>query len=114
MIGMLSRGWGNDLKEKNLSEIDFVVRLLDGHTVGSAMEPINRRCAVRASMLSETLLEGNGSAQMTATVQAGIIGTHNARAWTILGDPAVYLSVSPAGAPAARPPSPVPAPLSGR
>lgn len=92
MIGPLTLGWLQDISDQNLSEIDFVGHLLDGHTVGSAMETMFRRYAVRASVLSDMSMS-TGVAE--ADRLNAKIAAHGARAWALLGDPAVYLPVAP-------------------
>jgi hypothetical protein len=98
-IGHVERAWTHSfLWAGNQSQItvfkDVLVRLLTGHPVGSAMEPMNQRYAEMSALLTEKLeaVRLGGRADDPAI---GRLWTahHDARNYVILGDPAVRLAV---------------------
>ena len=71
---------------------DTIHRLLDGHRVGSALEPLNARYAELSSDLNE-VLERARFGQRPDARRLGEMWTSNndARAYAVIGDPAVRL-----------------------
>jgi hypothetical protein len=71
----------------------FLSRLMDGHPVGSAIEPFNQRYA---ELSSELVLETAEEPEMVSDKNRAVnlrIATIDARNWIVLGDPAVRLPV---------------------
>jgi hypothetical protein len=95
VIGHVDNVWAYSFSEgQNVRVIEpFVAvlnRLLDGHPVGSAMEPINQRYAELAAALAEELygLPSASSDRATMNLRIAVVDTRN---WIVLGDPAVRL-----------------------
>jgi WD40 repeat protein len=100
------------LTEGGLAEMpifsEVVRRLMDGHTVGSAMEVFDQRYAMFAARASEVLrqrmMRQEGDAEQTEwEVEALLTAMIDARNYVILGDPAVRLPVVEATQAAPRP-----------
>ncbi len=113
VIGHVERTWAYSFSEydKNLKkwigEIshfkELLLRLLQGHTVGSALEPFNQRYTNLAFQLSEELQKVHFLKQAPDELELArlVTVTADARNYVILGDPAVRLSVQAADSPAA-------------
>lgn len=96
-IGHVERAWTHSfLWAGNQSQItvfkDVLVRLLTGHPVGSAMEPMNQRYAEMSALLTQALdnVKYGGRADDPAISRLWT-AHHDARNYIILGDPAVRL-----------------------
>jgi hypothetical protein len=86
-----SFAWDGDRAYTAVFE-DVVRRLIDGHPVGSALEPVNARHAELAVDL-EALLEEIGDVAIDRSRLVGLWTAKNdARNFVVLGDPAVRLS----------------------
>jgi hypothetical protein len=117
VIGHVERTWGYSITSESDSRTSDIVhfeicikRLLNGYTVGSAVELFNLRYARAAQRLSEDLrrVVVHG-AQETEKDQlyGAIVKTIDARNFVILGDPAVRLPTPIAPRGASRQPSDV-------
>jgi hypothetical protein len=86
-----SFAWDGDRAYTAVFE-DSVRRLIDGHPVGSALEPVNARHAELAVDL-DALLEEIGDVAIDRSRLVGLWTAKNdARNFVVLGDPAVRLS----------------------
>ena len=98
VVGHVDRAWGCSFRwktERNLAAFESMVkRLMEGHPVGSAMEPFNGRYAELASDLTQSLDDARwvDEAAIDHLEIAGMWTSHNdARAYALVGDPAVRL-----------------------
>jgi hypothetical protein len=98
-IGHVERAWTHSfLWAGNQPQItvfkDVLVRLLTGHPVGSAMEPMNQRYAEMSTLLTQALEEVKlGRRADDPAIGRLWTAHHDARNYVILGDPAVRLAV---------------------
>jgi hypothetical protein len=78
---------------------DVLVRLLTGHPVGSAMEPMNQRYAEMSTLLTQALEQVKyGGRPEELGVGSLWTAHHDARNYVVLGDPAVRLPWTSTGA----------------
>src|SRR5215218_5613560 len=94
VVGHVDRAWGCSFRwktERNLAAFESMVkRLMEGHPVGSAMEPFNGRYAELASDLTQSLDDARwvDEAAIDHLEIAGMWTSHNdARAYALVGDP---------------------------
>lgn len=97
-IGHVERAWTHSfLWADNQPQItvfkDVLVRLLRGHPVGSAMEPMNQRYAEMSTLLTQALEQVKYGGR-PEDLGVGTLWTahHDARNYVVLGDPAVRLT----------------------
>ena len=100
IIGHVERAWQYSFMstagDRQLSAFEETFRrLMDGHTVGSAMEPFSQRYLSLSSRLAEELQEIQfyGKSADEYELAARMTATIDARNYVILGDPAVWLPV---------------------
>jgi hypothetical protein len=100
-VGHIERAWGCSFRaggERQLSAFENMLkRLLEGHPIGSAMESFNDYYAEIATDLTESVetAKWQNPEAVDALAIAGLWTKHNdARAYAIVGDPAVRLNVA--------------------
>lgn len=100
VVGHVERAWTTSfLWQRGNRQLtvfeDFLRRLLDGHPVGSAMEPLGRRHAEMSTLLNDALEEIRfGQRPDDLAIASLWTAHHDARNYVILGDPAVRLAVA--------------------
>lgn len=100
-VGHVDRAWGCSFRSGNERQLvafeSMLKRLMEGHPVGSAMEAFNGYFGEMATDLTATLEEAKWAAE-SAIDHLGLVNLwtrHNdARAYAIVGDPAVRLKVT--------------------
>ncbi len=99
VVRYVERAWGCAfVDEQNRQQLgafqSALKRLLEGHPIGSALEPLNSRYAAVAADLSVELEEIKFGAKVDNWLLAKLwTASNDARAYVIVGDPAVRLSV---------------------
>ncbi|MGH2618784.1 MAG: hypothetical protein ACRDJC_26445, partial [Thermomicrobiales bacterium] len=97
VVGHVERAWGHSfIWEQTGSQIEAfsssLKRLMEGHPIGSAMEPFNQKYAELATMLTSELEYINAGRIPNDERLAATWTAHNdARSYAIVGDPAVRL-----------------------
>ena len=100
VIGHVERAWGYSFAWEGAGRqptafIDVFMRLMAGHTVGAATEPLNVRYAELAAGLAEELeLARTGVMVDEETLAMLWTATNDARSYVILGDPAVHIPLA--------------------
>jgi hypothetical protein len=103
VVGHVERVWGHSFLTKGAGAQltvfqEALQRLMDGHTVGSAMERFNLQYALLSSILVEELQQIEfGKAADAEALAEQWERTINARNYVILGDPAVRLPLAAEG-----------------
>ncbi len=104
VVGHVERSWGYSFLWKGVgaqSQVfeDTFKRLLEGHPVGSALEPFNLRYAeLSAALISELEMAEFGTPGADEQLIPKLwTATNDARNYVILGDPAVRLPVAEEG-----------------
>ena len=103
VVGHVDRAWGYSFYEGEAGRQlgcfeDVVKRLIDGHPIGSALEPLNARYAELTTTLSEELDDRrHGKQSSDAALVALWTASTDARNYALLGDPAVRLSTATDG-----------------
>jgi hypothetical protein len=104
VVGPVERAWGyawvldKERRETQVTE-SVLMRLLDGHPIGSALEFFNERYAELSTLLSDELEEINFGKQPDPLRLAQMwTGNNDSRSFALVGDPAVRLAVEPARA----------------
>ncbi len=102
VIGITWLGWSFSFTSSEESATSTIfdytmVRLMEGYTVGRAMNLINQRAAMLASRLDEALQEyAFGDQPLSAQFPRQVLEYYDARDYILIGDPAVHLPVEPA------------------
>ena len=97
VLGHIDRAWTTsfDMLRRRIGEIEVyestLSPLLDGHRAGFAMEYLNQRFAELSVALSDEL---SGREPDKGRAERLFLASHDARAFVLLGDPAVRLSVT--------------------
>jgi hypothetical protein len=100
VIGHIDRSWlftlfaPDQQKSSGIFE-NLCIKLMSGHTVGSAMSAMSQRVSMLSSMLVGKLLATDEPGQPLADslTQQAIFALRDARNYVILGDPAARLAV---------------------
>lgn len=98
VVGYVERAWGSSFMWSKLDTQTVVFentlrRLLDGHPLGSALEPLSERYAELATRLSEELEDLKFGKQAEPDELAGLWTAHNdMRSLALIGDPAVRVT----------------------
>lgn len=100
VIGHIDRAWGYSFMWEDagaqLQDFESVMkRLMEGHPIGSALEPFNERYAEVATSLNSELENLKTNKKVDDLMLAKLWTVNNdARDYTIVGDPAVRLAIS--------------------
>ncbi len=104
VIGHVERNWsysfsmpgGRGRESRHFA--DTLVRLMMGHTIGSAVQPFNQRYTLLSSQLSEVTLKEVVKDNYTRSFDWSNLAkaTTDARNYVVIGDPAVRLPVNSA------------------
>jgi hypothetical protein len=96
VIGTVGKSWvgsrgRDDVAADSVLSASPEGRLMEGHRIGAAMEPVRRRYTELASVLAEAIVERLPGGEMPNRTQ--MIDLYNSRTRIIIGDPAVRLPV---------------------
>lgn len=101
VVGHVDRAWGYSFSWPGVGTqiealVGSVLRLSDGHPLGSALEQVNERYAELATVLSQELEDVKYGKRSNDLLLASLWTAHNdARNFVILGDPAVRMRPQP-------------------